>query len=407
MNKREVREILRETAYVREGGTEAERRCATYLFDRCRALGATVTVEDFSVPAYSDVIASLTVDGVSVPVKPMHGLCGEASAPLYYLESTNQTALKRCRGKIVLTERAVGKRLYEDLVGHGACGILSSYGNVASSAFSPDVRERRFSVDPDTAIPCGIIYIGDALRLVKKGGVGHLFLKETRKEALSHNVIADLEGESEEMIVLSAHYDSTPNSVGAYDNLSGCIALLYLAEYFQTHPHRRRIRLLFCGSEERGLLGSLAYCRMHRGEKTVLNVNLDMLGSAMGGFVCFSSANEEMARYLETFAKRHRFPTEVRHAIRSSDSNSFVHFGIPALSLARYAPAEIGKIHTALDTEEMLSEERLLSDAHFAAILTEALSNDPTLVSIASVSEEIGAEVERYFYANIYAKKEK
>ena len=44
----------------------------------------------------------------------------------------------------------------------------------------------------------------------------------------SHNVILDLPGETDEMIVLSAHYDSTPLSQGVYDNMSGSVGLLVL-----------------------------------------------------------------------------------------------------------------------------------------------------------------------------------
>ena len=48
---------------------------------------------------------------------------------------------------------------------------------------------------------------------------------------------------------------------------------------------------MFCGSEERGLLGSKAYVRDHEAEleKIVLIINLDMIGTYMGKIyrMCF------------------------------------------------------------------------------------------------------------------------
>ena len=81
-----------------------------------------------------------------------------------------------------------------------------------------------------------------------------------------HNVILDLPGQVPETIVITAHYDSTHLSQGAYDNMSGCVGLLALAEKFSRQPHRYSLRFIWCGSEERGLLGSKAYVAAHMEE---------------------------------------------------------------------------------------------------------------------------------------------
>ena len=56
------------------------------------------------------------------------------------------------------------------------------------------------------------------------------------------------------------------------------------------------LRFVFCGSEERGLLGSKAYVRDHEKElrQTVLNINLDMIGTYMGKFIAGVSAEEKL-----------------------------------------------------------------------------------------------------------------
>lgn len=397
MNQREIQKILRDTAYVRVGGTDAEARCALELKERCERLGVFAKLEAFDVPSYREGETALWVDGKKIPARAILGFWGKAKGELCYLGSTEERDLKKCRDKIVLTERPMGYKLYDQLLSHGARGFICSYGSVAYATKALDRRERRFSLDEERMLPGVLIRTEDALSLIRSGGEAELQVSQMRTLETSHNLIADLQGESDEMLVISAHYDSTELSVGAYDNMSSCIVLLHLAEYFKTHTHFYSIRLLWCGSEERGLLGSLAYCRQHREEPTLLNINLDMLGSAMGGFVSFSSANEEMADYLLRFSKKHRFSTDVRHAIRSSDSNSFVLHGIPALSFGRYAPAETGQIHTPFDTEAILSPECLLRDARYIASFTDCVANDRGLPSRLGISEKIKSDVENYF----------
>lgn len=53
-----------------------------------------------------------------------------------------------------------------------------------------------------------------------------LEVEQREYDGESHNVIAELPGKKEEWIVLTAHYDTTSLSHGAYDNMSGCAGLL-------------------------------------------------------------------------------------------------------------------------------------------------------------------------------------
>ena len=51
--------------------------------------------------------------------------------------------------------------------------------------------------------------------------------------------------------------------MGAYDNMSGCAGLLGIMEQMKGKELNYGLRFVFCGSEERGLLGSKAYVRDH------------------------------------------------------------------------------------------------------------------------------------------------
>lgn len=400
MNCTAVNNILLDTSYIRMGGTEEEKQCAEYLQSICTQMQLNAVIEPFPLTMYDTQCAKLVIDGEEIPCTGYWGAAnGTVRARLYYLRGTDPVALKKCRDTIVLVDNAVGYALYDQLVENGAKGFITYNGNLCFQDRDVDTKEIRFEVEEANRIPAVNIHIRDAFDIAtRQSKVAEITLQQTRYIGESRNVIVDLEGETEETVVISAHYDSTSLSTGAYDNMSGCIGLLYLAEYFSARPHRRNIRLLWCGSEERGLLGSQEYCRIHQNElkNTVLNINLDMLGSVMGSFVAFSCVNEEMKDFLVGFLAKHRFPASVRHATRSSDSNSFVYHGVPAVSFARYAPSSAVPIHTRYDVVETVSAKRLLYDMKLIAQFTEYVTNALDFSVSMSISEKIKTDVAEY-----------
>ena len=127
----------------------------------------------------------------------------------------------------------------------------------------------------------------DAVELIRRGAsTAKITLKQEEYTGQSHNVVLNMPGQVDEYIAFTAHYDSTSLSQGAYDNMSGSLGILGIAEHFAAHPHRYGLRFIWCGSEERGLLGSKAYCADEEKLKNcVLNINLDMIGCIMGKFI--------------------------------------------------------------------------------------------------------------------------
>ena len=49
MDANEIMQILKETAYVRTGGSSEELRCANYLVECCAKLGLEAKLESFPV----------------------------------------------------------------------------------------------------------------------------------------------------------------------------------------------------------------------------------------------------------------------------------------------------------------------------------------------------------------------
>ena len=379
MNAKKIMQIFKDTAYVRMGGSAEELRAAEYLQAKCADMGLTASVEAFDVDMATIQCATLTVDGKEIVCKGyLNAGSGEVEAPLYYLRSTDPYSLSLCRGKIVLIDGYLGYWMYQDLLENGAVGFITYDGNANYSDSDIDQRELRSYVSKGNKIPGVNINAKSAIRLIKANSkTAKITLQQEEYTGQSHNVILDLPGSSDEWIVLTAHYDSTSLSQGAYDNMSGSVGLLGIAEHFARKPHRYGLRFVWCGSEERGLLGSKAYCAAHEEElsKVVLNINLDMIGCIMGKFIACCTTEESLTHYIKYMGCELGWPIAVRQDVYSSDSTPFADKGIPAVSFARIAPQNTATIHNSYDTMAVMSGSQMAEDIAFLVAFTERMAN--------------------------------
>ncbi|MBP3655967.1 MAG: Zn-dependent exopeptidase M28 [Clostridia bacterium] len=379
MNTQTIDRILKQTAYVRMGGTDEELRCAEYLTAECRALGLDAHLETFEVQMATIRSASLTADGRSIPCKGyLNAGSGAVEAPLYYLPSDDACSLAGCRGKIVMIDGYLGYWRYQDLLSSGAVGFITYDGNANYADRDIDQRELRAHVSKGVKIPGVNINAKDAIAMIRDGvQTVRIELEQDEYMGESRNVVCDIPGTTEETIVLSAHYDTTSLSTGAYDNMSGCIGLLGIAAALKDKPLRRSLRLVFCGSEERGLLGSKAYCAAHEDElaSVALNINLDMIGCIMGKFIACCTAEEKLVHFIEYLASIEGFGVKARQGVYSSDSTPFADKGVPAVSFARIAPQNTATIHNSYDTLAVMKADQLAKDVDFLVRFTDMMAN--------------------------------
>ena len=379
MNATEIMKIFEETAYVRMGGTEEELKAAKYLQEYCAKWGLSASIEEFDVDMANLQEAVFEADGVSVTCKGYFNAGShEVEAPFYYLRSTEPYALKQCKGKIVMIDGYLGYWIYNDILENGAVGFVTYDGNANYCDRDIDQRELRAFVHKGNKIPGVNINAKDAIALINKGVTSaKIILKQEEYVGKSRNVVLDMPGEIDEYIVLTAHYDSTSLSQGAYDNMSGSVGLLGIAEYFTTHPHRYGLKFVWCGSEERGLLGAKAYCADHEEDlkKVALNINLDMIGCIMGKFIGCCSSEEKLVHYISYMGSELGFPISVRQDVYSSDSTPFADKGVPALSFARIAPPNTATIHNSYDTVAVMKGEQMVEDIDFLVAFTDRMAN--------------------------------
>ena len=378
MNAEQIMKIFADTAYIRTGGSPEELRTAQYLQDKIAGLGLKAEIVPFDVPMSRIQEAVLQVDGVEVTCKGY--LCagsGEVEAPFYYLRDSSPYALSQCRGKIVMIDGYLGYWVYHDLLENGAVGFVTYDGNTNYADRDIDQRELRSYVHNGNRIPGVNINAKDAVELIRRGAsAAKITLKQEEYTGQSHNVVLDMPGQVDEYIAFTAHYDSTSLSQGTYDNMSGSLGILGIAEHFAARPHRYGLRFIWCGSEERGLLGSKAYCADEEKLKNcVLNINLDMIGCIMGKFISCVTGEEKMCHYISYLGDELGFPVEVKQDVYSSDSTPFADKGVPAVSFARIAPPNTATIHNRYDTMALIKGEQMVLDTDFLIAFAERMAN--------------------------------
>ena len=402
MNTSKINQILKDTAYERLGGRPEELKCAEYLKKCCEEFGLEARIESFEVELADIHEAKLYIDGNEIECKGF--MCAgnaDLEAPLYYLRNMDTYSLKQCKGKIVMIDGYMRYWTYQDIVDHGAVGFIIYDGNANYADEDIIQRELRPVVSNGRVIPGVSINAKTAIKLINNNvKTAKIVLNQTQYTGNSHNVVAEIPGETDEYIVFTAHYDSTSLSTGAYDNMSGSIGILGIAEYFMNHPHRYGLRFIWCGSEERGLLGSKAYCRDHEEEleKIVLNINLDMIGCIMGKFLACCTSEDKLVHYIEYLAQEEGFGIDVYDGVYSSDSTPFADKGVPAVSFARIAPDNTATIHNRYDTLAVMKAEQLMEDLNYILTFTNHMVNAKNCPVKREIPEHIKEKLDVYMF---------
>lgn len=158
--------------------------------------------------------------------------------------------------------------------------------------------------------------------------------------AVGDNLIVDLGARTDEPhVVLCAHYDTFYNTVGAYDNGSGTVALLRLAREWARRPAARPLRLIFFTGEEWHLGGSRHYVTsLSDAERASVQYLLNLDGLGRGSLLESFAAPEAFERDVHALIRAHAAATRPDLAVKSrfpatrgTDDASFQEAGIPSV----------------------------------------------------------------------------
>ena len=250
MKAKDFERIFDETAYVRWGGSKEELKCAQYLQTELSKIGLESRLESFDVQSATIKTAKLVVKEPYIKEIECKGYFNSGNAnldaPLYYLTTTDAFSLSQCKGKVVLIDTYLGYWKYKDIVDNGALAIIAYNGNLYFEDKDIQQRELRSFFVEDKKIPCFGIHVSDAVELVKThASLIHIELEQEESISQSSNVICDIKGKNDKTIIFTAHYDSVDNSVGTYDNMSGSVTILDLAQRFANSQPNYNLRFVW------------------------------------------------------------------------------------------------------------------------------------------------------------------
>jgi len=400
-------ELVEQLSFNRNAGTPEERKAAEILKAKVESLGGTATFEEFAIPSYEILHTKLTVTEPFVREIPVTGIGrsgslpeGGITAPLLYAERGEKLDLKDAKGKIVLLN-GVSAEVYRRLCEAGAVGFLTISGEHWYNEDNWDLeqkylRDRQLEAGK---IPGLTMRTPDAIHMIKDGAkTVKLELQQREFKSISQNVVARIEGtdDPDEVVVLTAHYDSVFYGAGAWDNATGAANIMALYRHFKNNPPRRTMEFIWCGAEEQGLLGSRAYVDMHHAEleKIQFCLNFDMTGNVLGhdtfvttGDPCIETLAVQLADYIG-----HTMSLE--RCVHSSDSACFADKGIPCAGFCRNGK---GGYHNRYDQLFVLSAESLARTMRFATLFADRIVNSVAMPVPRVIPDSVKEELEKFF----------
>lgn len=397
--------FMQDFDYIREAGTETEQRAAERIAEEIRSLGLTPETEEFTFDTYEITEAGFAVTSPYQKEYTVTGYLGSGSTPeggvegpFLYAENGDDISLSYASGKIVMVNAPVRADMYEKLEKAGAAGFLSICGSPIDSGedLKPALCTLRKVEQP--AIQGACIHCTDAIRIVEEGASrARLTLSQRKVTRTSRNVRVRIEGtdRAEEILTLTAHFDSVPAGPGAYDNMAGAAIIMELCRYFAANRPRRTLEFIWFGAEEKGLKGSLAYVEAHREElkRHRFNMNVDLAGQLVGGTVIGLTGDASICSMLSWLAHEAGMGTGFVNGIWGSDSNTFAWNGIPAMTLNRDGFG----MHTRHDTLALISPWSLERSARLLGYIAEHLSETEVFPFVQEIPEDMKKKLDEYF----------
>lgn len=401
-------QLLEKIGFTRVGGTNKELEAAHILMDEIKTIGGTPYLQEFTVNDQDIHHVSLKDNLGNEYEVSAYGCClntptAGVTAKFHYLETETEIDLYLAKNKIVLVNQ-LSYELYKKLLQINVQGIITFNGDVYDTKETNDlhIKELRDLFRKEGLLPLVHMRATTAMQLVRNNPDElTLNIQQTEKQSTSRNVIVEIKGTTypEQEITFTAHYDSVLFSKGVYDNGSGSVIIMELYRYFMEKLPKRTLRFIWCGSEERGLLGSKHYVYNLSEEeikKIVLNINVDVAGAVLGREAAVVLGNSAFVDLVTNLSKEHLFPINVREGIYSSDSIPFADKGVPAINFMRFGVQGTAHIHDRYDTLHFLSKEALYKTYSFVEIFSEKVANTDLFLIDRVIPEKIVNDVNNY-----------
>ena len=404
-------QFVADTAYVRESGTKGEHKAAEYILKTAEQVAAmpgkaeyiqTPRMEIFQCPDFQQKKAELVICQPyekSYPVRAyLNGACTleeGITAPFFFAGKGDDISLSQAKGAVVMVCDPIREAMIDKIKAAGILGFVTVCGTPLDKGEDRIPQQYRRK---ESDLPGASIHYLDAWEIVEKGAsLCRLSIRQSEISRKSANVAVRILGTEfpEEIVTVTAHYDSVPEGPGAYDNMSGGAIVMEAFHYFAEHRPARTMEFIWFGSEEKGLVGSRNYVKSHEAEMRnhVFNLNVDLAGQLLGGNVLGVTADPSVCTELKALMEENRLGVTIKNQVWASDSNTFAWKGIPALTLNRDGFG----MHTRHDTVEYISPRGLEEGAKTLCTAAAWAANEPHFSFLREIPEEMQRELEKYF----------
>jgi Zn-dependent M28 family amino/carboxypeptidase len=186
----------------------------------------------------------------------------------------------------------------------------------------------------------------------------------------SANVVGEIRGSEhpEQVVVVGGHLDSWDLSDGATDDGCGVATTLGAARAIKLSGFKpkRTIRFVLFTGEEQGLLGSLAYTKMHKDELTN-HIAALILDNGQGAVVKLNmGGHDDLIPAVKKFADSVKAFGDLDvddRPVFGTDAGPFILAGLPGINMDQDSPEYKYTHHSAVDTFDKVKPDLLTRDA--------------------------------------------
>ena len=383
----------------RLGGHPGERRAADHMADALDAAGGDPRIESFEMQRWMRGTADLAVhhprgvertfEAVALPYSPP----GNVHAPLVDVGYGTPDELDEVdvTGSVVVASTTTpgGQRFVHRMEKFGHAIAAGAEAFVFANHVPgqlPPTGALRFNAEA-AAPGVGVSReTGDWLTdYADDGAEVDLRVEAVTEPGQSQNVLAEFGPDTEEIVVLLAHYDAHDVAEGALDNGCGVAVTVAAAGLLADLDLDRRVLVAGVGCEELGLMGSEALAADLDLDRVACAVNVDGAGR-FRDLTAYTHGHDTLRDVAERIVEGVGQPLAVEETPHPySDHWPFLRAGVPALQLhsrpAKTAttgahPDERGRGwgHTRADTRDKVDRRNLREHAMLTALLVRELA---------------------------------
>jgi hypothetical protein len=397
----------------RLAATPAEARARDWAMAAMKSAGlSNVHTEAFPMPVWTRGVETAEAAGTSPQKLVITALGNSGATPaegitapvVYFVDyATLQAAAPgSLAGKIAFIDHRMMRT--QDGSSYGVNGVVRRSGpSLAASKGAVATLIRSLGTDyhrnphagstswaaGQSRAPAAALALPDAeqlARLVEAGPVSiHLTLTPSLKpDGQSGNVVGEIPGSSDEVVVIGGHLDSWDIGQGVIDDGAGMAITLAAAKIIKESGlrPRRTIRVIFWGAEEPGLIGGRAYAEAHKSENVVLAAESDF-GADRTWRIASRVADTGLpliAEIAAVLAPLGVVPSGDNNSRGDSDTGPMIPNGVGMLNLEQDGTRYFDYHHTPDDTLDKVDPAQLTQNvAAYAAAIWLAASDDRAL----------------------------